>query len=40
MGTFVPSLSAQDISQIADFYAAQTPGLKTLERQLTALSSK
>ncbi|HTT06425.1 MAG TPA: cytochrome c [Steroidobacteraceae bacterium] len=40
MGTFVPSLSAQDISEIADYYAAQTPGLKTLERQLTFLSSK
>jgi len=40
MGTFVPSLSAKDITQIADYYAGQSPGLKTLERQLTALSGK
>lgn len=40
MGTFVPSLTAQDISQIADYYAGQSPGLKTLERQLTILSAK
>jgi cytochrome c553 len=40
MGTFVPSLNAQDISEIADYYAGQAPGLKTLERQLTALSGK
>jgi cytochrome c553 len=40
MGTFVPSLSAQDISEIAEYYAEQSPGLKTLERQLTFLSAK
>jgi cytochrome c553 len=40
MGTFVPSLSAQDISQIADYYAGQGPGLKTLVRRMTILSAK
>jgi cytochrome c553 len=40
MGTFVVSLTAQDISQVAEYYAGQSPGLKTLERQLTILSAK
>lgn len=40
MGTFVVSLSAQDISEVAEYYAGQSPGLKTLERQLTFLSAK
>jgi cytochrome c553 len=40
MGTFVPSLSAQDIATIADYYAGQSPGLKTLERRLTILSAR
>lgn len=40
MGTFVPSLNARDIAEIAEYYADQAPGLKTLDRQLTAFSSK
>jgi cytochrome c553 len=40
MGTFVGSLTAQDISQIAEYYAGQSPGLKTLERQMSILSAK
>jgi cytochrome c553 len=40
MGTFVVSLTAQDISQVAEYYAGQSPGLKTLERQVSILSAK
>ena len=40
MSTFVVSLSAQDVSEVAEYYAGQSPGLKTLERQMSLLSSK
>lgn len=40
MGTFVVSLTAQDIAEVADYYAAQSPGLKTLARQVSILSAK
>lgn len=40
MGTFVNGLTTQDIDEVAQYYAAQGPGLKTLERRLTFLSAK
>ncbi|HEX4024810.1 MAG TPA: cytochrome c [Steroidobacteraceae bacterium] len=40
MSTFVVGLTAQDISAIAEYYSAQSPGLKTLDRRLTFLSAK
>lgn len=40
MSTFVVSLTADDISTIAQYYSAQSPGLHTLERRLTILSAQ
>jgi cytochrome c553 len=40
MATFVVSLTAQDISAVAAYYAQQRPGLQTLQRQMTFLSAK
>jgi len=40
MSTFAAGLTADDISEIAEYYSAQSPGLKTLYRRLTILSAK
>jgi cytochrome c553 len=40
MSTFVVSLTADDISAIAQYYSAQGPGLQTLERRLSILSAQ
>jgi len=40
MGTFVKSLTPQDITEVAEYYAAQGPGLKTLERRLSFLNAR
>jgi cytochrome c553 len=40
MSTFVVNLTPQDISAVAEYYAGLKPGLSTLARRLTFLSSR
>jgi cytochrome c553 len=40
MPTFVMTLSPADIAEIADYYALQTPPLRTIPRRLTVLSAQ
>lgn len=40
MATFVVGLTADDIEEVSQYYAAQQPGLQTLGRRLTFLSAK
>jgi len=40
MPTFVATLSAADMQQIAEYYAAQTPPLRTVPRRVTIFSAQ